>query len=72
MMSYGKPRKKFSLNTELLLPMQESEMSWKKADSIIDELISREAEELDKNVLNQRDVIKAKQLREAWKRLRQG
>ena len=71
-MSYGKPRKKFSLNTELLLPMQESEMSWKKADSIIDELISREAEELDKNVLNQRDVIKAKQLREAWKRLRQG
>jgi len=72
MMSFGKPRKKFSLNTELLLPMQESEMSWKKADSIIDELISREAEELDKNVLNQRDVIKAKQLREAWKRLRQG
>jgi len=71
-MSFGKPRKKFSLNTELLLPMQESEMSWKKADSIIDELISREAEELDKNVLNQRDVIKAKQLREAWKRLRQG
>jgi|TARA_R110000796_G_C14432376_1_gene421280 hypothetical protein len=63
---------KLAVAIDLLVNIQSAKMSWRKADAIINTLVTETATTLEADQLKRHDVIKAKQIREAWQRLQQG